>query len=363
MSNEFLGLLDITARRGTDQAVGTVEEVITYAPEMERILGRPIPGTHYTARVRTAYTANAAFRKANQGSPLAASQFTQKRFDAFFFDTQLQVDEAVARAAEQEGDSLASLQSDEAIGALRAKAIAFGKQFYQGTLNDANGFPGLIDFLTSQASVTDPITNAAVDQTVDAAGTSTGCERVWMVWNHLQGVHFLFGGNQGIDIKPWTLQQVVDPNDSTKRLMAWVSNLSGFIGLSMAHVRAVGCIKNVKCGRDGSGAKPVTDKLIAQLEAKFPVGMQPNGGGAGGYPAPAAGQAGVATPAGQWLCFMSRGARASLQQSRTVSLLANMGMDTNKLSGAAGIIAPLPTHTASGVPIIVTDSIPQETAS
>src|ERR1043165_2602750 len=98
MANEFLSLLDVSSRRGTDQAVGLVEEVITYAPEMEKIMGRPIPGTYYTARVRTAYTANAAFRKANAGVALSASNYNQKRFDCFFFDAQLQVDEAVARA-------------------------------------------------------------------------------------------------------------------------------------------------------------------------------------------------------------------------------------------------------------------------
>ena len=238
MANEFLSLLDVTSRQGTDQAVGLVEEVITYAPEMERIMGRPIPGTHYTARVRTAYTANSAFRKANAGVSLSASAYTPKRFECFFFDTQLQVDEAVARASEQDGDSLAALQFDEATGAVRAKAIAFGKQFYQGTSNDPNGFTGLIDFLANQANTTDPTTGAAVDQTVTAGGSGSGCERVWMVWNHPQGVHFLFGGNQGLDIKPWTQQQVPDLNDSTKRLMAWVSTVSGYGPFERA--RAVG---------------------------------------------------------------------------------------------------------------------------
>jgi hypothetical protein len=154
---------------------------------------------------------------------------------------------------------------------------------------------------------------------------------------HQQGIHFLFGANQGLDIKPWKLQQVKDANQ--KSLMAWVSNVSGFIGLSCAHVRAVGCIKNVKAGRDGSGGTPLTDALIAQLEAKFPVGIQPN------------------------LCFMSRGARASLQKSRTVSLFAQAGVKTKDNDGGAGNIAPLPTFTATGVPIVVTDSIAQETAS
>lgn len=332
---EFLSLLDITARRGTDQAVGLVEEVTTYAPELEKIMGRTIPGTFYTARVRTAITAAPAFRKAGSGVGLSASNFEQKRFDCFFFDGQLRVDEAIARAAQQFGDSLASLEADEASGVMRAKAIAFGKQLYAGTANDANGFPGLIDFLNAQAGVTDPLTNAAIDQTVNAGGSAAGkCQCVWYIWMHEQGVHFLFGADQGIDIKPWQMQQVADPADATKAYMAWVSNLSGYIGLSSANIRAVGVIKNVDATLNaGSYTKPWTDALDAQLWAKFPVGLKPN------------------------LCFASRGAIASLQASRTVTLLANMGGKSSALSGGAGNVAPWPTETVNGVPIIPTDSI------
>ncbi len=336
MADQFLSLLDITARRGTDAAVGLVEEVVTFAPEIERIMGRPIPGAYYTARVRTAYTANAAFRKANQGVAIGSSKFTQKRFDCFAFDAQLQVDEIEVKMAEQQGDSAAQLQADEAIGAVRAKAILLGQQVYNGTLTDPSGFPGLIDFLATQLVETDPLTKVAVDQSVDAGGSAAGkCERVWFIWMHNQGVHFLFGGNQGLDISPWTKQRVGDSSTPVKHLTAWVANVNGLIGLSCAHVRALGCIRNVdNTLAGGNYTKPVTDALIAQLEAKFPIGIAPN------------------------LCFMSRKSRAGLQQSRTVTLLANMMGATASQSGAAGSIAPLPTATASGIPIIATDSIP-----
>ena len=339
MSNELVSLLDITSRRGTDQAVGLVEEVMTYAPEMEKIMGRPIPGTYYTAKIRTSLGSKSAFRSANAGVNTSASKYTQKRFDCFFFDGQLQVDEAEARAAEQQGDSLAMLQADEANGVLREKAIAFGKQVYLGTANDASGFPGLMDFLTAQAGVIDPTTGAAVDQTVNAGGTSTGCERAWFIRMDTQGVHFLFGGNQGIDIKPWFLQRVSDPADSTKSFMAWISNISGYIGLSSANVRAVGCIKNIQPNwTTWASGKPLTDALIAQLMKKFPVGYGPN------------------------LVFMSRNARASLQVSRTPTIFATLA-GPKATVGDIGAIAPLPTATNDGVPIIPTDSISTETAS
>jgi hypothetical protein len=83
----------------------------------------------------------------------------------------------------------------------------------------------------------------------------------------------------------------------------------------------------------GNYAHPFTDKLDLQLMAKFPVGFAPN------------------------MVFMSRASRASLQQSRTVTLFGQSDTPTGANSGAASFVAPLPTATASGLPIVVTDSI------
>ena len=54
MADTFLTLLDMTKTNGTDQAVGIVEEVRTFAPEVNVISGRPIKGTTYKALVRSA---------------------------------------------------------------------------------------------------------------------------------------------------------------------------------------------------------------------------------------------------------------------------------------------------------------------
>ena len=116
--------------------------------------------------------------------------------------------------------------------------------------------------------------------------------------------------------------------------MAWVSNVNGLIGTSCAHIRAIGCVRNIDNTLSGGAyTKPITDALIAQLEAKFPVGIQPN------------------------LVFMSRKSRAGLQAARTVTLFGSLSDRAAQRSGEAGIVAPLPTTTASGIPIIPTDSI------
>lgn len=312
-------LLDITARRGTDPAVGLVEEVVTYAPELANLLGRPVPGTFYTAKIRTS-NPSGAFRKAGAGVAPSGSHYEQKRFDCYFFDTQLELDEQRARAAEQQGDSMGSLQADESSGAMRQKAIDLGTQIYSGLNNDPNGgFPGL-------AQYTYPA------QSIDAGGTGSLVEeRAWFLWMTEQGVHLIFGGNQGIDIAPWTKQRVTDPADSTKSYMAWVSNLSGFIGLSSAHIRAVGCVYNIdNTLTAGTEAKPLTDKLAATCINAFPIGMKPN------------------------MIFMSRATRSGLQKQRTVTLFGQGAARPSQPN-----IAPTPTE-IDGIPIFATDSIPLE---
>lgn len=330
----FLTLLDVTKRRGTDAAVGLVEEVVAYAPELEKIWGRSIPGISYTARIRPLLTQAGMFRKANQGGVVGASVYDERRFNCYFFDSQLRIDEAVLSAAEQEGDSLAQLQAEEAEGTIRDKAIQLGKQIWQGRTIDPNGFPGMIDYFNTFSNIIDQRTGAALNLVVNAGGASAACEIVWYVRMDAQGVHLLFGKDQGIDIKPWVWQYVPDVTDPTKQLRASLSNMSGYLGLSCASPFAIGIVKNVdNTITNGAYTKPFTDAMDAQLFAKFPIGMPPTH------------------------CFMTRATRAGLQASRTVTLFGQATDATSKNSGAASNVAPIPTVTASGIPIVATDSI------
>lgn len=317
MADEFLTLLDLTNRTGTDAAVGLVEEVTTFAPEVDRIMGRPIPGISYKAKVRQSLKSKSAFRNVNEGVEIGSSKYSQKQFDCFYFDSQLQVDEALLDAEAGQGNGAASVLADEASGATRDKMIAFGSQLYKGTADDAKGFPGLIDFLDTGS------------MEVDAQGTGGTTYRAWFIWMHQQGVHFLFGNNKGLQIGQWDRQQVKDANG--KSLMARVNNLSGYIGLSCAHTKAVGCIKNI------TSAKPLTDALGAELMSKFPIGQKPN------------------------LCFIERNTSFWLQKSRSFTSVTNAA--SSKRSGSGDEIwAPEPTSIA-GVPIVVTDSIASAAAS
>lgn len=313
MADKFLTLLDITKRNGTDQAVGLIEEVTTVAPEIDAISGRPIPGTTYKTKVRTALPAGPAFRQANQGSYLVSSSYDQKLSQCFFLDAQLQVDEAVANAPEEGGRE--GVLADEASGVMREKMIALGTQFYYGTTADANGFSGLLANYDS--------TNLLVK----AGGTTSSVQTsAWLVWNDLQGVHFVFGNNSGLMMNAWTRQQVQDTN--SKKFFAYVNNLSGWIGLSFNHTKAAGRIANC----EDATSKNLSDARIAELLAKLPLQI---------------------ANSGNLKLFMNRAARYQLQKSRSVTIFSGMGQ---RASSSFESVAPIPTE-SHGIQIICTDSI------
>lgn len=336
MPNEYLTLKDITAREGTDDVVGLVENIINVAPELDRVMGRPIAGISYRARIRTAIAANAGFRKANSGVLLSASSYDRKRFNCFPFDVQMRIDEAQFIEGEAEGDSPGKIMTDEATGAMRAKALVLGKQFYQGTLNDPLGCPGLIDFLTTARTQVDSRTGKKINQAVDAGGTASGkCQTVWFIKQGPQGVHWLFGRGRGLTMNPWRPQQVI-PADGVGYNLSWTGNIFGYIGTSMANYHAVGAIINVDTTlSNGTYTKPLTDALVAQLWALFPITEKPD------------------------LAFCTQDAAASLQAQRTVTNMVGFSGGARDWTSGSAPIADFPTTlpTAGNIPLVVTDSI------
>lgn len=332
---QLLTAMDLAARRGTDKEIGLVQQIVNVAPEMALITGRPVPGTSSTARVQIGIPKGGAFRALNDGTQLSAGEYEMRKYNAYPFDAHLQVDELTLAAAQQEGDSLGDLQADEVAGVLQNKSIAFSQQFYAGAKVDANGFPGLSTILATyngsdnNGGVIDSRTGKAIVNYIDAGGgtaNAAASETIWYVWNHPQGIHFIFGGNKTIDVNPW-MWQYVNGKTAGTRLRASCSNVSGFIGLSAAHPWSVACIKNI------DATHPWTDALTAKLDALIPAGVK------------------------YTYCFATKRARGYLQQSRTVTIQANQS--TGNAKDLATVSAP-PTMDLNGVPIIVTDGIQLE---
>lgn len=297
-----LTLLDVAKRTGSDATIGLVEEVLTVAPEMMTLPVVPKPGTSYKISRRIGRPGG-AFRNANEGVAAGKSQYEQIEVPMFFFDGQMVIDEAIVKADDGRlGDILAA----EGAGQLQASYVSMGDQIYRGKTADAKGFVGLKD---------------SVDASLVIDATGSGANATHTAWaifeDSRNGLHMPIGNSGALSLGQWQKQQVSDA--AGNKYMAWVNNLSFYIGLALASKYCIGCVKNI------TAAKPLTDALGAELVAAFPVGRKPT----------------------RW--FMSREACLYLQKSRSaIGQVADSG-------GGQGF-APKPTSLA-GVPIVETDSI------
>lgn len=290
-------LLDIAKANGSDAAVGLIEEVLTYSPEVMLGPARTIRGLNYKTLVRTALP-GVSFRDANEGTAATKSTVENRLVECFTFNPRWECDKAVADRHE---DGAAAFIAQEASGIMQSSMIYMGSQFYYGTSNDAKGFPGLA---------------AAVDSAMvlDATGStaSTGSS-VWGVTWGPQSVQWVYGAGGMLSVSELTEQRILDASDNP--YTAYCQELLAYPGLQVGNKYAISRIKNLT---EDSG-KGLTDILIAKLLEKYPVGYRPD------------------------VLFMNRRSLRQLQASRTAT-------------NVTGAPAPFPTE-SFGVPIQVTDSI------
>ena len=346
MPNQFLTIKDVVAldRLTSPDSVGLVDNIVNVAPELDRIPGRPISGISYEATILTALGSNGGFRKINSGRPFSAFSIDEKRFNCFPWDSPFSVDEALIQKGESQGTPMGETLTTFATAGARQKALDMGKQFYQGSLNDPLGPPGMLDFLYTQRTQVDSRTGLKINQVVDAGGTTNGqCEQVWFLKTGPQGVHWMWGNGRGILMNPWVRLPGMPSPDSTAGnplySTQWRSNMFGFIGTSMAQYHAIGCVNNVNPVQTGTTngvptfQAPLTDYLAGLLWGLFPISMKPD------------------------ICFASQKAIVSLQMQRTVTNFSDN--KTGNRNGNASVIADFPTNlpTCGGIPIIPTDSI------
>jgi len=317
----MLTLYDLVTTQRNDILTGLVEDVTTYAPEFSQIPVVTRPGITYKILKRTALPAS-GFRPVNQGVAPAKSSFKQEVKEMFFLDAPINVDEAIVKGDDR---STGDILSHEAQGVLQSAIITIGSQTYYGAAQDGtNGFVGL----RSQLSGIQYTTGSAAQQ-----AASTTCYGLWLnPW----GVHYDVGRDGEIALPPFQRQQIPDPNNTGKNLFAWVTNLSTYIGLSVASNYSVWAISGIETvsQQTVTGVRlPVltaalTDPVAAALVAKIPLNRR-NG----------------------LVWFMNRTAHYTLQQSRTA-----LNFQVAGAANGTGAWSPPPTA-MEGFPIVVTDSI------
>jgi hypothetical protein len=325
-------LLDIAKLNGNDAAVGLIEENLTFAPELTVVPGRTIRGTSFRTVARDTYP-GVGFRNANEGFTYTKSTFLNRTHECYIFGGNMRADVAAAGAHEDGPEAYKAL---EASGFTKNSMIKLGSQFFYGSVagtaaivSDAKGFFGLNQF--HDAFVTELGNRSITTISVDAAGTTSATgSSVYGVKFGDQGLQFLYGNNMGVTLGDWFTQMVNDGNAGSDYL-AYIANMTAWIGLQAANPYCIGRIKKLT---DDSG-KGLTDSLGYDLLAKYPTGYVPD------------------------VWFMTRRSRRQLQKSRSVVLSSGIPQRQNAAAVGAGggeITAPLPTEMC-GIPIVVTDSL------
>ena len=311
-------LLDIAKLNGNDAVVGLIEESIQFSPEAAAVPFRTISGTEYKTGIRTALP-DAGFRQANNGFIPSKSKFKNKLVQAYIFGGRIEADKAVADAYE---DGAEAWQAIEASGMMESAMRDFGKQFYYGTSEDANGFPGL-DSVTPFGDST----TSGDDLTVDAGGTTAGeASSVYAVRFGERYTQGIVGREGAFDLPEFRIETITGENGNP--LDGYVSTLTSWIGLQTVNENAARRILNLT---DDSG-KGLTDALLADLLDTFPVGVVPD------------------------VIMINRRSRKQLQKSRQVVLQGSGRTRPNQPA-----IAPLPEE-YDGIPLVVTDSITNDNA-
>lgn len=302
MANEYLTLLDLAKFNADSRILPLIEEALVGAPELARLPSRTIPGTVFTALIRTTLPVT-EFRKVNEGVETRKSAYTTKNVETFYYDGQMEMDVAAAKA-----DSRGTEHSllTEAQGHMLAFGVKCGSQLWYGTGTggDVDGFPGAVQTVDST-------------MVVDATGTTADtCSSCWMVKTGEQFSQFVFG-NDGIPtLGEWRMQTVTR---SSKEMTAWKNSFEGYIGAQFVHKYFGARIKKLT---EDSG-KGLTDALLFQLHEKFPVAYAPS--------------------PSDTVIFMTKRSRRQLRASRTAT-------------NPTGQPAPLPTDW-EGIPIVVTESL------
>lgn len=311
-----LTVLDIAKRNGSDAVVGIIEEASRAVPEVSGrhpesglVLpnvadARTIIGTSYKTLVRTGVPA-VGFRDGNEGSDGLKCTWANRLVETFIMNPRWFVDKAVADGAE---DPWEVLMADEAFGVLEGATQQLGRQFYYGRNTaaalggHAKGFRGLIDVYD------------AANMVVDAAGTTANTgSSVWAVKFGPSAVRWVWGRNGKLEPTEVTMRDMFDSGN--KPFTSYFQELFAYPGLQISSPRYIARIKNLT----EDAGKGLTDKLMAALLEKFPIGVRPDA------------------------FFMAKRSRRQLRDSRTA---------TNE----TGKEAPLPSD-YEGIPIVPTESI------
>jgi hypothetical protein len=308
MANSYIGLTDLVKLNDLNARDNGITDLLNDSPVLRAIYATTASnGTKHNYLKQTG-APTVGFRSPNAGKSNSNSSYTEITLNLALIDASFVIDQAIA-ASYRYGEE--AFIERESRSQLRQALFQFEQQMWYGQVaGAAAGFVGFADNANYNA--------AAGSLVVNAAGTTAAtASSVWLIRSvpDEQGVTAIIGNQGEIAIGETVSTLKPDDTDATKFFPAWMTPISGYIGVQIGGNYSAVRIGNVT----GDAGKGLTDALISKAIALFPVGKGPT-----------------------HICC-SRRSLQQLQASRTAT-------------SPSGAPAPIPQDSFN-IPIVVTDSI------
>lgn len=302
-TNTLAGLIALNDRN-LDPA--TASDILNESPVLAKMFAKPASQGGTTHKFERKLTAEGnGFRLINEGITHTAGTFEIVSQECAVLDATIKRDIAQCNGYKGGPSALLDTLSNGAVG---NALFTFEKAIFQASINKQfTGLPGNAYF--------DQIT--ADSQVINAGGN--GGRSVWLLRSADDGISFVMGYDGMLKVDPDTI--AITRDASSREYSVWMRSIIGAACLQVGSKYDAARIANL----DGTTGHTLTDALIAQALVKFRAGKMPN------------------------MIAMSRTSWSELQQSRTAV-------------NPTGAPAPMPSD-AYGIPIIVTDAIPENEAA
>lgn len=303
-TNDLAGLLLLNDANVSPEEISAI---LNQAPVIRRLHAQTASqgGTRHQFKRKTV-APGVGFRLVNEGITNANGEFSIISMDCALLDGSFSRDKAIALGYKAGAQAY---MDEEAMDSLAEAFAQAERSIFRANINKQfTGLPGNAYF--------DAITVDA--QVINAGGA--GGKSVWLLRSDAKGISVIAGNEGRVDMATEDATTVAyDASD--RPYTALHRSIMGWFGLQVGTQYDAARI----CNLDGTSGHTLTDAMIAEAIMKFKAG------------------------AGANLIAMSRTSLFELQTSRTAT-------------NPTGAPAPFPTE-AFGIPIQVTDSIPEDEAA
>ena len=146
--------------------------------------------------------------------------------------------------------------------------ITLSKQFYYGSLADANGHPGIRDCVDSSMIIDWGYTGGT-------GGANAKGSTVWAVRWGMMDTAWLYGLNGQLLLSAVKEIVLPDPNNSNAIFTQYHQEILARPGLQVGSKWSVACVKNVSVDPTDT-THTASDKLLGQLKTLFPDSKKPH---------------------------------------------------------------------------------------